>query len=216
MGGGTTTIIATCEGVSCEWKVESNLEWKKIYADYFSTNSEFREKFCGEFDDSVCGEAYINSDNIPEVVVAELSNFKWSIYSIINQKVKCVWDDCSENTYWGSGTSYRWFDYIEKTGLFFLYGTPGGMHAAYEHFYILDNKGITSRQVAFRYDEQYYWETGEDRETYYYGENEISEDEFNNKLKDLSSGQWIGEDESGSNTDDFVSIPIDDFIATYQ
>ena len=216
VGGGTATITAMSEGVSCEWTVEANLEWEKIYANYFLTDSEFGEKFCDPYADYVCGEVYISSDNIPEIVVADPANFKWAIYSIINQKVKCVWDDSPENTYWGSGTSYRWFDYFEKTGLFFPDGHTGGIHSEYEHFYTLDNNGNISRQVALQYDEQYYWDTGEDRATYYYGENEISEDEFNNKLKDLSNGQWKGEGEAGSNTNDLISIPINDFIATYQ
>lgn len=214
VGGGTATITAMSEGVSCEWIVESNLEWEKIYADYFTTNSEFREKFCGEFDDSVCGEVYINNDNIPEMVVNEQANFRWTIYSIINQKVECVWDDSPENLFWG-GASYRVFDCIEKTGLFFLRAYPMGIHSEYIDFYNLDDDNNLSIELSRGLDDIYFAENGEDKATYYKNkENEISEEEFNKQLDELSNGEWNGLDKFYYENE--ISIPINDFIATYQ
>lgn len=216
VGNGTTTITASCEGESCEWTVTSIPDWGKLYADYFLMNSEFRERFCNDCQETICEVFYINNDYIPEVVVGDPYDFMWSIYSIIDQEVKCVWDDSLENTYWGYGTSYRGIECIERTGIFFGTGWPGSVHSAYTHFYILNNDGSVSKELANKLDENYFWETGEDKETYYYKEDEISEEEFNKRLNELSNGQWIGEEEYYSNADYSIEIPIEDFIATYQ
>lgn len=202
VGGGTTTITATCEDIACEWKVISVLNWGKRYSDYFvQALPEIQRNWNMNTGDEIwCDIRYINEDDIPELILFSegigFADSPLQIYTIKDEKVTCVWDNQA---------FIDIFLIYDKTGTF----SQVDDWANSEHYYFMNENGIVSDT---EFGRSITWDDdGNAKEGWSFNNTEITQEEGKRKLQELTQNK----DGSGI-TGDEEEMLIDDFIATYQ
>ena len=198
VGNGTATITASYDDASCEWTVTSTLDWGKMYADYFANDTDFQQKWV---QNTAVQQIYLNNDDIPEIVVD--SGIKYEIYTIRNQQVVCAYNSHEQDKCAYNGM----FCYYKKTGVFYLEDYPA--QAEFEVYHILLDNGVLSDEKLI-YGELY----GEDINIYYkINDMEVSKDEFDSKLSELTNG---ASDNGGMPDGEEDSLTVQDFIDKYK
>lgn len=170
---------------------EDNMSLNNNSADYAKEYIKIIDKYESDYPENniTCDLIYFNNDNIPDLVIG-ISGYWVSLYIYENGTIYNPVDE------WGYGTGgSKYYEYLEKKGAIYNYGNSYAGAIGEITLYILNSKkefdvlsyvyeGATLESTNSMY-EQVQKELAE-TEGYYYNGQKISEQEFNNKLKEFS------------------------------
>lgn len=171
-------------------KTEKSGNTSKTESNYAEEYTKILDKAKAEYGNDIkCDLIYFNNDDIPDLVVG-VSGYWTSLYMYEDGKVYTIMDKAQ----YGIGGS-KYFDYYEKKGVIFNYGNSYAGAIGYQTYYVLNsNKKLDELEFVCEgaevdeSDSQYeeIQKALAEEKGWYFNGKKISEQEFNNKLKEYS------------------------------